>query len=129
MKAFRSTKHTDYSEHVKTTVRDIANFRTTYEYLSTGVLPPKMTLGIMYSDAMRFSVLRAYAGGPSCTSGNPFGTDNPTIDLICPGCLSQANAPFLLLNGGNAYAPGLNTLLGGSATTESTNFYIGKITE
>ena len=124
MKAFRSTKHTDYSDHVKASARDIANYRTAFEYLSTGNLPPKMDLGVMYSDAMRFSVLRAYAGGQSCLSGNPFGTDNPTIDLICPGCLAESKKSALVLDGGSASKVGTDILSGGDATTESTNFYI-----
>ena len=128
MKAFRSTQHVDYSEHVKASTRDIANYRTAFEYLSTGNLPPKMGLGEMYSDAMRFSVLRGYAGGQSCPSGNPFSTDNATIDLICPGCLSQSKVSFLTLDGGDEYATGFPTISGGDATTESTNFYVGKIT-
>ena len=128
MKAFRLVKHVDYSDHIKASNRDIANYRTAYEYLSTGVLPPKMGIGEMYSDAMRFSVLRAYAGGQTCVSENPFSTDNATIDLICPGCLTQAKQSFYVLNGGDAYGAGAETLDAGNATTESTNLYVGKIT-
>jgi len=129
MKAFRSTTHVDYSEHVKVNSRDIGNYRTAFEYLITGNLPPKMRIGEMYGDAMRFSVLRAYAGGLSCPSGNPFGTDNATLDLICPGCLAQSKVSFITLNGGDHMSSGFPILSGGDATTESTNFYVAKITE
>lgn len=129
MKAFRSATHLDYSEHVKVNARDIANYRTAFDYLITGNLPPKMTIGEMYSDAMRFSVLRAYSGGQSCSSAHPFSTDNPTLDLICPGCLSQSKLSFITLKGGDQYATGFPILSGGNAATESTNFYVAKITE
>jgi hypothetical protein len=127
-KAFVGTKHVDYSDHIRASKRDVANYRVALDYLQTGDLPPKMTAGIMYSFGMKYSVLRAFQAGNSCPSGDAFGGTNSTIFLICPGCDPNNSVPTpLLLVGGDNTTEAPDVLVGGTPTSTYSLIYVGEV--